>query len=570
MATKRLYPDYLFEVSWEVCNLVGGIYTVLSTKAHTLQQINKDRNIFIGPDVWKSAPSPFFTESRTLLKGWKNAAVAAGLKIRVGRWNIPGRPIVVLVNFQDMFARRNEIYASMWETYGVKSLRAYGDYDESCMFACAAAQVIEHFYHYIKGEQYKVVAHFDEWQTGMGLLYLRRAVPGIATVFTTHATSIGRSIAANGKPLYGYMAGYNGTQMAEELNMEAKHSVERQAAHFASAFTTVSEVTAAECAQLLEKRPDVVTPNGFENNFVPKEELYAKKRAAARECLLKIAASLIGYRPSDDAFLLATSGRYEFKNKGIDLYVDALRRLQYRYNGKREIIAFVLVPAWVREARTDLQERMHSKTLCDYPLTDPYITHTLHNYAEDRIMNQIHYCAFGQHPDSRLKVIFLPSYLTGSDGIANCSYYDLLIGFDATAFPSYYEPWGYTPLESIAFGIPTVTTDLSGFGRWICSSGEGDMEKKGVAVLRRTDFNFEQVAEDLAGTIMWVAGLDKERWIRMRHAAAATAEKAEWSRFIEYYKKAYDIALRRVAEEARQPIFAGENEEDIYTNINSL
>ena len=420
-----LYPDYLFEVSWEVCNLVGGIYTVLSTKAHTLQKINKDKNIFIGPDVWKAAPSPYFTESHTLLKAWKAKALKEGLKVRVGRWNIPGKPVVILVDYQDLFSRRNDIYTDMWNAFGVKSLHAYGDYDDSCMFACAAAQVIEHYYHYIGGEKYRVIAHFDEWQTGMGLLYLRRSLPSVATVFTTHATSIGRSIAGNNKPLYGYLFGYNGTQMAEELNMEAKHSVERQAAHFAHAFTTVSDVTAAECTQLLEKTPDVVTPNGFEADFVPKGELFERKRAAARKKLLHIASVLVGYEAPDDAVLIATSGRYEFKNKGIDMYVDALNRLRLHYDGEREIIAFVLVPAWVNEPRADLLERLASGESYRTPLPDPYITHTLHNMAEDKVVNQIRYCGFPQKPESKLKIIFVPSYLTGNEGIVDLSYYDI-------------------------------------------------------------------------------------------------------------------------------------------------
>lgn len=548
MAAEKelLYPDYLFEVSWEVCNLVGGIYTVLSTKAHTLQQINKDKNIFIGPDIWTTTSSPYFTESKSLLKDWKTTALADGLKVKVGRWNIPGKPIVILVDYRDLMSRKNEIYGDMWQKYGVKSLHAYGDYDDSCMFGCAAAQVISHYYRYINGFQYKVVAHFDEWQTGMGLLYLRETDPSIATVFTTHATSMGRSIAGNNKPLYGYLSGYNGTQMAEELNMEAKHSVERQAAHFSQGFTTVSDVTAKECTQLLEKQPDVVTPNGFENNFVPKGTKYAERRAIARKRLLHIAASLIGYTPSDDVMMIATSGRYEFKNKGIDLYVDALRRLQHRYTGEREIIAFVMVPAWVGEPRADLKERMLSGQTYSTPLNDPYITHTLHNYAEDKVINQIHYCGFGQHPDSKLKVIFIPSYLTGTDGIVDLSYYDTLIGLDATAFPSYYEPWGYTPLESVAFGIPTVTTDLSGFGMWVNSLKMGSVKEIGVAVLPRTDFNFDEVAENLADTIAWLASLSPKEQDIIRKAAKNTADKAQWKRFICYYKEIYDIALRRV------------------------
>ncbi len=562
-----LYPDYLFEVSWEVCNLVGGIYTVLSTKAHTLQKINKDKNIFIGPDVWKSIPSPYFTESHTLLKAWKAKALKEGLKVRVGRWNIPGKPVVILVDYQDLFSRRNDIYTDMWNAFGVKSLHAYGDYDDSCMFACAAAQVIEHYYRYIGGEKYKVVAHFDEWQTGMGLLYLRRAVTAIATVFTTHATSIGRSIAGNDKPLYGYLFGYNGTQMAEELNMEAKHSVERQAAHFAHAFTTVSDVTAAECTQLLEKTPDVVTPNGFEADFVPKGELFAKKRAAARKKLLRIASALVGYEAPEDAVLIATSGRYEFKNKGIDMYVDALNRLRSHYDGEREIIAFVLVPAWVNEPRADLLERLESGESYRTPLPDPYITHTLHNMAEDKLVNQIRYCGFPQKPDSKLKIIFVPSYLTGNDGIVDLTYYDTLIGLDATAFPSYYEPWGYTPLESIAFGVPTVTTDLSGFGMWIKNMANYGLEGKGVAVLHRTDFNFIDVAENLSDTIQWLASTDQSTRLLMSQSAQNTASEALWSHFINYYRKAYDMALRRAIEE--QVVIVPENtdeESDIEEN----
>ncbi len=536
MAAEKelLYPDYLFEVSWEVCNLVGGIYTVLSTKAQTLQQTNKDKNIFIGPDVWTETPSPYFIEIKSLLKEWKKKAEKEGLKVKVGRWNIPGKPIVILVDYSDMMPQRDEIYGKMWQHFGVKSLHAYGDYDDSCMFACAAARVISHYYHYIGGEQYKVVAHFDEWQTGMGLLYLRYTTPSIATVFTTHATSMGRSIAGNNKPLYGYLSGYNGVQMAEELNMEAKHSVERAAAHYAQGFTTVSDVTAKECVQLLEKCPDVVTPNGFENNFVPKSRKYVEQREQARARLLKVASSLIGYTPSSDAMLIATSGRYEFKNKGIDLYIDALRRLQHRYAGEREIIAFVLVPAWVGEPRRDLCERMESDCTFHTPLPDPYITHSLHNYGEDKVISQIHYCGFGQHPESKLKVIFVPSYLTGNDGIVGLSYYDTLIGLDATVFPSYYEPWGYTPLESVAFGVPTVTTDLSGFGMWVNSLNQGGLKESGVAVLPRTDFNFEEVADNLADTIAFMAEAGRDEWAIMQQAAKNTANKAQRQYFICY------------------------------------
>lgn len=543
MEKKPLNPNYLFEVSWEVCNLVGGIYTVLSTKAKTLQQINKDKNVFIGPDLWKEKESPYFTEIPSLLKDWKKSAAEAGLQVRTGRWNIPGKPIVILVDYNNMYKHRNELFADMWDWYGVDSLPAYGDYEESCIFSYTAALVIENFYKYIQGENLNVVAHFDEWTTGMGLLYIKHKLPAVATVFTTHATSIGRSIAGNNKPLYDYLPGYNGDQMARELNMVSKHSLEKHAAHEAHCFTTVSDITARECAQLLERVPDIITPNGFEENFVPKGVAYNEKRALARERLLKLAGSLIGYKPDPEAFLIATSGRYEYKNKGIDLYIEAIRRLKETYTGKREIIAFVMVPAWSGIAREDLVSRMNSVKGSRTALPDPFITHTLHNYNEDRIMSQIHNSGFLNQPKDKIKIIFIPSYLKGDDGILNLPYYDTLIGLDATAFPSYYEPWGYTPLESVAFGVPTVTTDLSGFGLWCCPSGVCKVEEKGVAVLHRTDSNFDEVANGLVSTISDLSAKTDGEIEKVRKISMKTAKQALWKHFISYYEQAYDQAL---------------------------
>ena len=188
--------DLLFETSWEVCNKVGGIYAVLSTKAKTLQQHHKDKTIFIGPDIWsKDNESPFFIESKSVLADWKaKASLPEGMSVRVGRWNIPGKPIAILVDFKALFQYKNELYSKMWEYYKVDSLHAYGDYDEACAFAYGAALVIESLVHYKKIEAGKVIAHFDEWTTGMGLLYVKTYLPHVATVFTTHPTSIGRSL----------------------------------------------------------------------------------------------------------------------------------------------------------------------------------------------------------------------------------------------------------------------------------------------------------------------------------------------------------------------------------------
>ncbi|MDE6003583.1 MAG: glycogen/starch synthase, partial [Prevotella sp.] len=294
MGKNKLSPDYIFESSWEVCNKVGGIYTVLSTRAKTLQEAMKDRIIFIGPDFWKESESPYFKEDKSLFAQWQWEAKEQGLQLRVGRWTVPGEPIAVLVDFHPFFEQKNEIYGWLWENYGVDSLHAYGDYDEASMFSYAAALVVESFYNQYLNTKQRVVYHANEWMCGLGALYINAHLPQVGTVFTTHATSIGRSIAGNQKPLYDYLFAYNGDQMAGELNMQSKHSIEKQTALHVDCFTTVSDITANECRELLDKPVDVVLPNGFDNSFVPKAAVFTRKRKAARRRLLEVANALLG------------------------------------------------------------------------------------------------------------------------------------------------------------------------------------------------------------------------------------------------------------------------------------
>lgn len=537
-------PEYLFESSWEVCNKVGGIYTVLSTKAHTLQQSFKDKLIFIGPDVWDNTNAPDFIEDDVLFADWKTyTKTTENLKVKVGRWNVPGTPPVILVDFKPFFKERDAFFYSMWESFRVDSIHAYGDYDESCIFAYAVGKVIKSFYHFYKLEDKKVAALFNEWMLGMGALYIQKQLPAIATLFTTHATSIGRSIAGNNKALYAYMDGYNGDQMAGELNMEAKHSLEKQTALHVDCFTTVSDITARECKQLLDKAPDIVTPNGFEPNFVPTDKEYDKKRTAARRDLLNVAEKLLGCPISPDAFLVSTSGRYEYRNKGIDVFIEAMNRVRTSGRLQREVVAFIMVPAWVRDARADLKEVIDKNIRTTSPMQMPFVTHWLNLMEQDKVLNYISHSGFTNSAADKLKIIFVPCYLDGRDGIFNKPYYDLLIGMDATVYPSYYEPWGYTPLESIAFGIPTITTDLAGFGLWAKKHVTGNNISEGVAVVNRDDFNYFEVADAITSSILTLAGKDKKEAEEIRKRSFCLAAKAEWSKFIVYYEEAFRIAL---------------------------
>lgn len=549
MMKQLLTPDYIFESSWEVCNKVGGIYTVLSTRAKTLQNVFPDRIFFIGPDVWLGKENPLFTEDEKMLLAWhKHATEKDGLKIRIGRWNIPGHPIAILVDFTPFYEQKNDIYTQAWIDYQVDSLHAYGDYDEASMFSYAAGKVVESYYRYNLQASDKVIYQAHEWMTGLGALYIQKHVPEIATIFTTHATSIGRSIAGNNKPLYDYLFAYNGDQMAQELNMESKHSIEKQTAHHVDCFTTVSEITNHECSELLDKSADVVLMNGFEDDFVPKGTLFAKKRKHARETLLNMANKLMGIHLTDDTMIIGTSGRYEFKNKGINVYLEALNRLTRDKNLKKEVLAFIYVPGWVGEAREDLRERLDSDKDYDTPLECPFITHWLHNMSHDQVLDMLKYLNMSNGADTKVKVVFVPCYLDGKDGILNELYYDLLIGMDLSVYPSYYEPWGYTPLESIAFKVPTITTDLAGFGLWVNSlKGGSSTLKDGVKVIHRTDYNDSEVADVIKDTISEFSTLTDTEINKIRKNAANIAEKALWKHFIQYYYEAYDVALRNAA-----------------------
>ena len=496
-----MQPDYIFETSWEVCNRVGGIYAVLSTRAASMQAEHPDKVFFFGPDFGDHS-NIYFKEDKTLLKKWE---APADIPVRIGRWQVPGEPIAILLKFDALWPKKDEIYAWAWDKFQVQSHAAYGDYDESCLFGYAAGMVMESLYKFLiksqksNAKKPNFCMHANEWQTAFSIFYLEDHCPNIATLFTTHATGIGRSIAGNGKPLYDYFEGYNGDQMAYELNMVSKHSVEKQAARWADCFTTVSDITARECKQLLDKPVDIVTPNGFEPTYVPKGEEFDKRRAKAREALQQVAGKVLGGVVPQNALLVGISGRLEMKNKGIDVFAVALDKLAQKiYHSdqpEKEVVAFVMIP----------------------------------------------YLDRAPARKGKVSAVFVPYYLDGQDPMFGMKYYDLLLGLDVTVFPSYYEPWGYTPLESCAFHVPTITTSLTGFGAWAAKQ----KDQYGVVVIERTDSNFDVVAEQIADSLLRYDRLCGEEKARARKEAEAVAKKAEWKHFFKYYRKAYEIALKK-------------------------
>lgn len=551
--SEELLPDLIFEASWEVCNKVGGIYTVLSSRAKTLQAKFPDKICFIGPDLMQGLP--VFEEDAALWPAWQQAWRAEGLRVRVGRWNVPGRPVAALVDFSPLYPDKNAIYAAAWEDFAVDSLHAYGDYDEASMFSEAAGRVAAAVVGLMPQEA-RIVYQAHEWMSGLGMMNLKKRHPRVATIFTTHATSIGRSIAGNNKLLYKYFAGYNGDQMASELHMEAKHSVEKQSAHHADCFTTVSTFTDRECAQLLDKPADVVLPNGFEPDFVPKGRDYTAKRKLARKKVLQVVAQLLGQSLDDDTLIVSTSGRNDYRCKGFDVYLEAMAELNALLkdkDGRTKVLALIEVPCWMKGPRADLQERLLSGFWNNSPLPEPIITHELYNYGEDRIVNTIKSLGLQNLPTDPVKVVLIPCYLDGNDGIFDMPYYDLLLANDLCIYPSYYEPWGYTPLESCAFKIPSVTTDLSGFGQWVDEVlGRAGQLADGVCVVRRDDDNYFGAARAVAETVEMMLAANGAERKSCGQAAARLAQKAEWKHFIRNYYKAYDFAIRQADMKQKQ------------------
>ena len=536
-------PDYLFEVSWEVCNKVGGIYTVIATKAlHLKSQLGR-HHILIGPDVWMHrASNPDFIEDPLLFRSWRQQAASEGLRLRVGKWNIPGTPVAVLVDYKAFLPQCDKILTDFWLSFGVDSLTGNWDYKEAAVFGYVAGKVLESFYNYNLSSADHAVAQFHEWQTGAGLLQVKRSNIPVATVFTTHATVVGRCLAGNNLHLYDDMATFNGDEMARRFNVVARHSLEKMAAQKADVFTTVSEITARECAQFLERPVDVVTPNGFENSFTPAtDEDYERLHDAARRRLVEVATAMSAEEVPSNAVFIGIGGRYEFRNKGIDVFIDALDRINKSNFEGRSIQAFIMIPSGHHGPDRALAAKLSGE---GDPQYQTQTSHYLMNAEFDIVTRRFRETGLNNAIGDKVKVYFVPSYLNGNDGVFNMPYYDLLCGLDLALFPSYYEPWGYTPLEALAFRVPALTTSLAGFGLWVRSHYKG--EHPGITVLDRTDSNYHDVVDGVVDRVREIAGLDLEVRNQYRENAREVAQIALWDHQIAYYKEAYSVALGKV------------------------
>ncbi len=532
---------YLFEVSWEVCNKVGGIYTVITSKVPEAMQVYGDNYYLLGPDL-KTNPEFEETDEDCWTEIREGTAVK-DIPCRFGRWKIPGEPKVILVNFANKY-NKDQLLFRLWEDYGVDSIAGGWDYVEPVMFSYACAEVIETVYNLmVKPEKMTAVAQFHEWMTGGGLLGIKKLVPEIGTVFTTHATILGRSLAGSGVDIYTSMEHISPQREAGAHNITAKYSMEAASAREADCFTTVSEITGSEAKSFLGKSPDLITPNGLDIDHIPD---LAKDRAPAlkaRERLLDAASRFLHKDFPTTTRIVVISGRYEFHNKGIDIFLDALGRLDKEMAENEVILAYLFVIG----GHTDLIPALqceYSSLYCDYSKSEsgapPLATHRLQYEASDPILQTCNRLGLKNAAQNRVNVIFIPAYLNGHDGLINLPYYEALSGCDLAVFPSYYEPWGYTPLESAAHAVPTVTTDQAGFGIW----AEQTLDKNGgVMLLKRKGQPLGAIEANLYGIFENVHSWSEQEMAKRRENARAIAFHANWKDFFQFYREAYEKAL---------------------------
>lgn len=537
--------NYLFEVSWEVCNKVGGIHTVLRSKMGEACREFGENYFLLGPALqnnqdFKETQEPVFDTIR-------QAAEKKGLHCRFGRWQVPGEPKAILVDFQGRYDVNKVLYG-YWRDFGVDSYAGRWDYMEPVLFSTACGEVIEVITETVLNSDDNSVAHFHEWMCGGGLLYLKKSCPEVGLVFTTHATMLGRCISGLGRDITQELDKINPMEEAKTYGVSAKHHMEVACAREADCFTTVSRVTGDEAAALLGKQPDLIVENGFNMGDIPD---YSSNRAdvrKSRDFLLHFCRNFLQKDLPENTRLWITSGRYEFYNKGYDVFLESLGQLDRQFRTVADVppvVALFLICAGHRGVQEAAHRRVHGQQGWDHATSVGITTHHLHDEQNDPVVKACNRLGLNNGPDNKVDIIFSTAYLDGHDGIFDSAYEDILRACDLGVFTSFYEPWGYTPLEAIAHAVPTITTDLAGFGDW--ASGQMTEQYQGVSIVPRKGQSRETVIDDLTRLLHRYATFNERELDTIRTRARQLALRADWGVFYAGYKKAYAMARDRVS-----------------------
>lgn len=587
---QKANPDYTFECSWEVCNKVGGIYTVITSKIQRMQE-SFDNLFFIGPYLQNSAK----VETKQLLpdnnlKHLFEELKKEGIMVYYGEWRITGAPKVFLLDFSNITYKNNELKASLWNDYQIDSINSGWDFDEQVIFSYAISRFLKKFEELYDGK--KITAHLHEWQTGVAALFLKQMKSQIGTVFTTHATMLGRSISSTGQDLYLDLDSINPMEKARELGVMDKHSTEVACAKHADCYTTVSEITCIEAEKLIGIKPEILTLNGLDFDKYPTFEETSIQHRKNRDNIRKfLSYYFYPYYHLDlkKNLIFFTAARYEYKNKGMDIFIKALGKLNKKLkdeNSEKTITAMFFVPNQLfgikpellqaKEAYQHMEKRIKEDTdeIKDLMIQDifksdkisenvfsddflhdlqkikymmkkqgnpPRCTHHIYSEDSDAIISEFNNSGLFNEESDKVKVILYPVYLNGSDSLINLTYEQVITGGHLGVYCSYYEPWGYTPLETAAFGVPTVTSDRGGFGRFINPLLNGD----GISVLKRYEANDNQSVDELMNIMDDFLKLNQSERVEAKMNAKELTKNCDWKDFIKNYIDAHNIALSK-------------------------
>ncbi len=588
-------PPLFFECGWEVCWQLGGIYTVLRTKARAMQERWGDRYFLIGPYNPTTAASEFEEmPSEGLVRQALDKLREMGIPCHYGRWLVPGRPRVILLDYRARFNRLGDDKYLLWNDHGITTDPADGEVNEVVSFGFVVTEFLRALTQVAPGQ--KILAHFHEWMGGVAVPRIAHEQLPIATVFTTHATLLGRYLASDNPYFYDHLPFFNGDEQADKYRILPRHQIEKAAAHASTVFTTVSDITGYEAEKLLGRSADVIVPNGLDIKRYEAPHEFQHEHNHFKSVIHKFVTG--HFFPSysfdlDRTLYFFTSGRYEYKNKGIDIYLEALFRLNQRLKQMENpptIISFIVTRANIRninvdalqgqarmaelqkfceELQTHIGKRIFSaasqgRDLQRGDLIDEevqirlkrftsalrthrqplVVTHDLVDDATDPTLKHIRHRGLLNAADDPVKVVYHPQFVTATSPLIGLDYDQFVRGCHLGVFPSYYEPWGYTPMECIAAGVPAVTTDLAGFGSYVQKHIDRPHEH-GITVVHRRYKSFEQSADELADYMMYFANLQRRQRIELRNKTEAFSDRFDWETLAKYYHQAHELALER-------------------------
>ncbi|HEX8915447.1 MAG TPA: glycosyltransferase, partial [Humisphaera sp.] len=594
-------PALLFEVAWEVCWQLGGIYTVLRSKAVSMIDRWGDRYCLIGP-YNPSTAAVEFEEQPTFgpIREAMNRLRDMGIPSHFGRWLIAGRPRVLLIDYRARFGQLGVDKHLMWEDHRIELPAHDGEVNEVVAFGFAVTEFFRLLTEVVQDRQ--ILAHFHEWMGGVAVPRIAHLRLPVATVFTTHATLLGRYLAGDNPYFYDHLPFLDPDKEAGKYQIYPRFAIERAAAHASTVFTTVSDVTGVEAAKLLGRTPELIVPNGINlHRFAAPHEfqhLHAKSKERIHEFVMG------HFFPSysfdlDRTLYVFTSGRYEYRNKGMDMFVEAMHRLNWRLKGMTNpptVVGFVITRAPTRHINVqvlqnqsmyedlrntckDIQDHMGSRLLnCTVRGQVPgfndllkeddqvrlkramhawkshrqplIVTHDLADDANDPVLNHLRHRHMFNAADDPVKMVFHPEFLTATNPVMSMDYEQFVRGCHMGIFPSYYEPWGYTPLECLALGVPTVTSDLAGFGSYLAKhvypKERREADRQGAYIVQRRGKGFDEACDALVNHLFNFCQLTRRQRIEMRNRTERLAEQFDWGQLARHYDEAHNLALERV------------------------